>query len=368
MKSVGRFIKKFFIGCSVILLTTLFLHTSNFALAQGPLTVMTRNLCIGGEIEPLAFAETPDDFFAGAMTVLDQMAANNFQERAVALAAEIVEKNPHLVGLQEVYNFTINGANQGPPFRDYLEDLLLALENQGASYYVAATVNNSDLSVTLGTAEVHFIDRDLILARDDVETEVVDLTSLCEQSMDGCNYAAHISVESPIGIIIEIKRGFVAVDTLYGRFINTHLEVQFPASDNPLSAFYQSVQAMELIGLINVLNIIDPPEGPVIVVGDVNSSPEYASIPGIVSPYIQFLNANYTDIWTLRPGKPKGFTCCYDVDLSIPADLYERVDMIFSNLEPGRVKANVVGNDEAELTPSGMWPSDHAGVVARIEF
>ena len=186
--------------------------------------------------------------------------------------------------------------------------------------------------------------------------------------MDGCNYKFVLEANSPILGTIAIERGFVAVDTDYGRFFNTHLEVQFPAPDNPFSAFFQSAQAMELIGLINVLNFLDPPAGPVIVVGDINSSPEYESIPGIVSPYMQFINAGYMDVWTLRPGTPKGFTCCYEEDLSIPADLYERVDMIFSDVEPGRVKANVVGNDKADQTPSGLWPSDHAGLVVRIEF
>jgi endonuclease/exonuclease/phosphatase family metal-dependent hydrolase len=302
------------------------------------------------------------------MAALEQMAANNFPERAVAMAAEIVEKNPPLIGLQEVYNFMKNGENQEPPFRDYLSDLLQALEDKGASYYVAAIVENLDLSLPIDTALVRLIDRDVILAREDVETEIVDLTSLCRQSMDGCNYKFVLEANSPILGTIAIERGFVAVDTDYGRFFNTHLEVQFPAPDNPFSAFFQSAQAMELIGLINALNIIDRPAGPVIVVGDINSSPEYESIPGIVSPYMQFINAWYVDVWTLRPGNPKGFTCCYEEDLSISEDLYERVDMIFSDLEPSRVKANVVGNDKADQTPSGLWPSDHAGVVVRIEF
>jgi hypothetical protein len=50
--------------------------------------------------------------------------------------------------------------------------------------------------------------------------------------------------------------------------------------------------------------------------------------------------------------------------------LYERVDVIFVSESPiNMIKANAVGNDEANKTiPSGLWPSDHAGVVARGEF
>jgi hypothetical protein len=28
----------------------------------------------------------------------------------------------------------------------------------------------------------------------------------------------------------------------------------------------------------------------------------------------------------------------------------------------------LVGNEETDKTPSGLWPSDHAGVVTRLEF
>ena len=86
----------------------------------------------------------------------------------------VVEEIDRLVGLQEVYNLTINGENSLPPFRDYLNDLLDALDDQGANYYVAATVKNLDLNLTFGMMAVSVIDRDVILAREDVETEVVD--------------------------------------------------------------------------------------------------------------------------------------------------------------------------------------------------
>jgi endonuclease/exonuclease/phosphatase family metal-dependent hydrolase len=370
MRRVSIISPKVFIKGSVILLSTLFLLLPDFATAQD-FTVMTRNLYIGAEIQSLAAAGTEEEFIAGVQAALMQMAANNFPERALALAAEIVEKKPHLVGLQEVYNLTINGGNSLPPFRDYLEDLLNALEGQGADYYVAATVVNLNLSLTIAPVDVGVIDRDVILARGDVETEVVDLTSLCppwRQSMDGCNYQFVASANTPVGAIA-FQRGYVGVDTLYGRFFNTHLEVRDPDPDNLLSPLVQRLQAMELIFVLDALNVVDPPSGPIIVVGDINSSPEDPdTIPEFKPPYMQLEDAGNVDAWTLQPGKPKGFTCCYDEDLSIAADLYERVDVIFSSEEPDRVKANVVGNDEADQTPSGLWPSDHAGVVARMKF
>jgi hypothetical protein len=333
------------------------------------LTVMTRNLYLGAEIQSLSKVETVGEFYAGVQAALAQAAANNFPERAVTLATEIAEKKPHLVGLQEVFNYTVNGFNAQPPFRDYLDDLLQALDDQGTPYYVAAVVKNFDITLPINGMEFGVLDRDVILAREDVDTEIVNLGSFCiRPSLDGCNYQIVAQFPSPVGPIA-FERGFIAVDTIYGRLFSTHLEVRDPDPDNPLSAYIQSVQAAELLAMINAANVIYPPIGPVIVVGDINSSPEHQPAGGIIpTPYTQFINAGFDDAWTLSPGKPKGFTCCYAENLSELADLYERVDMIFTDTLPLNVKANVVGNDESGQTPSGLWPSDHAGVVATMEF
>jgi len=363
---------KIFNRGSIILLFIVLFQVPNLVMAEN-LTVMTRNLYLGAEIQSLAAAQTPGEFIEGVQAALEQIATNNFPERAVALAAEIKHKKPHLVGLQEVYNFTYNGENYEPPFRDYLNDLLDALEDQGASYYVAATVKNLDLSLPIGGILVGVIDRDVILAREDVETEVVDLIGLCpddRQSMDGCNYGVVAEVEDTPAGDISFQRGYVGVDTPYGLFFNTHLEVRYPDPFNPLSPLIQRAQAMELHLVLDALEMLYPSTGPTIVAGDINSSPDDVDIiGGLYSPYMQFELAEYVDVWTLRPGKSKkGYTCCYDEDLSKPADLYERIDMVFSNVEPKRVKANVVGNDEKDQTPLGLWPSDHAGVVAKLKY
>jgi hypothetical protein len=225
---------------------------------------------------------------------------------------------------------------------------------------------------------VRVTDRDVILARSDVVTTVVPLGTVCaEPSGDGCNYDVVASVNSPVGEI-KVERGFVAVDASIGsdnvRFVNTHMEEKEinPAQPNPMIRVIQSSQAFELISIL--ASFPNPSNLPIMVVGDTNSSPQdqtvvvgpYTAVP----PYEQFVDAGYIDAWTLRPGKPPGLTCCQDPDLLNPdSNLYERVDVTFLSDEPlGRVMANDVGNDEADKTPSGLWPSDHAGVVTRLEF
>jgi hypothetical protein len=341
------------------------------------LTVMTRNLYLGADLAPVQAATTPEEFYAAAQAALAQIAANNFPERAWALAAEIAEKKPHLVGLQEVFNFTFNGSNGPPPFRDHLADLMDALSAQGADYRIAAVVKDMDIQIPLDGNLIGVLDRDVILARNDVTTSVVPVAlSGCTQSMDGCNYTVVASAPNPLDGTIAIERGFVAVDAMVGdnpvRFVNTHLEERYPDPTNPLSRWIQAAQAAELVYVL--ANFPNPSNIPVIVTGDINSSPEDQILTlgqlDIVPPYMQLADGGYTDAWTLRPGKPPGLTCCQAEDLlNLGSILYERIDVAFTSVLPlGKVKANLVGNDEADKTPSGLWPSDHAGLVTRLEF
>lgn len=347
----------------------------NTATAQ-EITVMTRNLYLGADLTPLVTAHTEEELFQAVQAAIAQVAASNFPERAWALATEIAEKKPHLVGLQEVYNFTLDGLNGPTPFRNHLDDFMASLAAQGVNYTVAAVVENVNLAIPLGGNVLGIVDRDVILARSDVAASAVPLAlSGCRESMDGCNYQIIAVADTPFGEV-GLERGFVAVDALVGdtlvRFVETHLEERQPDPANPLSPLVQAAQAFELISILT--GFPNPYSAPVIVVGDINSD-QYDQIVTIgpytvVPPYTQFANAGYIDAWLLRPGNPPGLTCCQDPDLLNPDSiLYERVDVTFlSELPVGMVKVNVTGNDEEDKTFSGLWPSDHAGIVTRLEF
>ncbi len=358
-----------------------FLATNARAAATQDITVMTRNLYLGAELAPVLAAQTPEEFLAAAQAALAQVAANNFPERAQALAAEIVAKNPQLVSLQEAYNFTVNGQNGPPPFRDYLADLLAALAEQGANYKVAAVVKNADIQVPLGGNVVGVTDRDVILARGDISTSVVPFATVCAKpSIDGCNYQVVATATTPVGSIAQ-ERGFVAVDALLGstpvRFVDSHLELpgRELSPSNPL--FASIIQAAQAFELISILAQFPNPQGAKIVVSsDINSTPLDQVIDlgppygQVVPPYIQFALAGYTDAWTLRSGDSSGFTCCQAENLlNLESILSDRRDVTFSREMPyGMVKVNLVGNEQADKTPSGLWPSDHAGVVTRMQF
>jgi endonuclease/exonuclease/phosphatase family metal-dependent hydrolase len=358
----------------IVLVAMVFLLGATAAFADSEVTVMTRNLYLGTDLSPVLAAQTPEEFSAAVQAAAAQIAANNFPERARALAAEIVEKQPHLVGLQEVYDFTFNGRNGPPPYRDHLQDLMDALTAQGADYRIAAVVREADLLVPLAGNVVGVLDRDVVLARGDVVTSIVPVAlSGCRPSLDGCNYRVVAGAVTPVGAIT-IERGFVAVDAVINggpvRFVNTHLEERYPDPTNPLSPAVQAAQAFELTSILAVFP--NPENARVIVAGDFNSSPKDPTlIVGpytIVPPYLQIASSGYVDTWNLRPGDPAGLTCCQAENLlNLDSLLTERIDVIFTDRMPAdKVKVNMTGNEESDRTPSGLWPSDHAGVVTRL--
>ncbi len=361
--------------------------------AAADITVMTQNQYLGADLTPLFTASSPAMFNEAAVTVLQQVAANLPAERTQALAAEIAKAGPALVGLQEVDLFQCTNLAPSVPglgcddpfirgaFVDHLQETLSALHG---AYVSAAIVTNVHLtpgipvSINGFPVLVGVVDRDVILARSDVPATPVDFTAFCSKppSDQGCNYRVVIQVPNPLDPIhlppINVERGFVAVDaTVDGkayRFVNTHLEEKHP---DPREAEVQAAQAEELI---QVLQNTTPQDRSLLVVGDTNSSPVDPLISGsILTPYMQFVNADFSDAWKLRPGKVPGLTCCQLADLSNHnSELYERVDMLFSLDPPEKVKqTRVVGATVSDKTPPpgrGLWPSDHGAVISELQF
>jgi hypothetical protein len=264
---------------------------------------------------------------------------------------------------------------------------------------VVATVKNSDFEAPADldgdlTPEslVRVVDRDVILVKAGLIAGPLPLAALfgCRASENGCNYATVASTTVPGLGTIAFERGYVGAEVHAGGrqywVFNTHLEVREPDPDNPFSRIIQAAQATELATVVG----FTPATRTAIVTGDFNSSPEDAVLPvppplqqvlppEIHPPYRQFtagvnyygapLGVAFDDAWTLRPGRPPGLTCCQDADLRNPWPvLDERIDLVFSREAPTNVKANVVGNNPEDRTPSGLWPSDHAGVVVRYWF
>ena len=201
------------------------------------ITVMTRNLYLGTDLDPIIGApdlpsllQAVDDGFANVV-------ATDFPTRAGAIADEIADTQPDLVGLQEVSLWRTDVPPDGEvsPAEtvafDFLQILLGAMEARGLSYAPVVSVDNFDAEVPAGfppTMDVRLTDRDVILARTDLKTAELMLSNPMAANFE----TAATIPDTPIGTIT-IPRGWTSVDVkLRGkefRLVNTHLEVaSFP--------------------------------------------------------------------------------------------------------------------------------------------
>jgi endonuclease/exonuclease/phosphatase family protein len=323
------------------------------------ITVMTRNVYHGvdAEIFDVTRATSFADLLNKVAAVYQGYQLRNFPERDAALAAEIDATRPDLIGLQEAVLVRTDFPADGPATPaatvalDYLQLLLDALSARGLEYQVVAQSIGFDaeLPSALGF-DVRHTDREVILARADLPA--ADLKWSNPQTG---SFAVNCTIPSTITGPGEIKRGWASVDPkVLGksfRFITTHLD----GDCLPFTSEIQRAQAAE------VLTGPAATQLPVIYVGDHNSPADGTGVA-----YNSTIAAGFRDAWT-DAGVGAGLTCCQADDLlNLVSQLTSRIDVVLFRGAFVVRDAQVVGDDPTKRTLSGLWPSDHAGVVARL--
>ena len=331
------------------------------------ITVMSRNLYLGANLDQAIaaiFSGNPDAISQAATATWASVMATNFPERAEVLADEIAHSQPHLVGLQEVSLYRTGppdtfSENPTPSRRvrlDYLEILLQELNERGLHYAPVAVTKNFDVENPGETApgvlqDIRLTDRDVILARTDLPSSELKLSNV-----QTANF--HTNATLPIGNsgqFVTIWRGWGSVDvTSRGhkfRFINTHLEQE---------GFFSQVQIAQgnevLSGPANT-------SLPVILVGDYNSRADGTGTP----TYSNLTGAGFTDAWSVTHPGELGNTFGHEpLLLNTTVNLTQRIDLVLFRGSVSAVNADVVGDELGDRTPSGLWPSDHAGLMATL--
>ena len=323
------------------------------------LTVMTRNLFVGTDVDQLIGITDPNQVPVVAAELWELLLANQAEARMAAIAREIAAYRPHLVGLQEASTFRTQTPadfqlNAQDVVIDFVPTLLAELAALGHEYRVVAEVRNMDvelprLNPDFSLTDVRVTDYDVILARADVET----------MNAIAMNYEASWFLQPGV----EIPRGVTAVDAVVGgqqfRFVNTHPE--------PVETFGGSIQAQQATELVDFL-ASEP--APTILLGDLNTE------AGSGDTYQLLVAEGFIDTFDYRrTGSGGELTCCHSVDLSSDAvPLVKRIDHIlvrdFDALwpRPGSppTEVTVLGDMANEKADGGVWPSDHAGIVARF--
>jgi len=335
--------------------------------------VMTRNLYLGADLIPVVTAMTLDEIPVRVAALYKTMQASDIPARAKALAEEIATAQPDLVGLQEAvvfykqvpsdFNFAAPAVNADKVELDFLQLLLDELTARGTEYVPAVISKNTDVEFPAADDvqpfDVRMTDRDVILARKGARVETANPMS----TLYPTRLPFSIPVGSQIGVPVNLVRALARVDaTVAGArftFANTHLEVGSGGNNPQAQALLAPLQEGQARDLVNLLK---PVAGPVVLVGDFNSAAD-----GSTTMSYATVASSFTDTYAkLNPGMP-GFTCC--TDITAPAPTYrERIDIVFfRGAGVGPQAVEYVGTDPAKRTPSGLWPSDHAGVVATLQ-
>jgi endonuclease/exonuclease/phosphatase family metal-dependent hydrolase len=350
--------------------------------------VMTRNLYLGGDImrpldafqHPFPGLDGPTSFAIANFQLFGVVTFTNFPARAEKLAAEIATEQPDLVGLQEVATWS-HGPLQlpgQPGFAepnativdyDFLEILLDELEEQGQDYDVVENQTESDVEGPALNPTNPAASFDARLTMHDVILRRVDGVKVLDSGSAQYDTSVDFSVA---GAQFSFIRGYnwadVVVDHQKFRFINTHLE--------SLSSDVALGQAQELLAGPAALR-----SKPVVLVCDCNSDPLNGDIKPTDTvahwaPYRLLTGSGgFTDEWLQFAPAEEGWTSglsefVNDSPAEALARFDHRIDMVFGRRPSGKpipvVDATVVGRDPAQRTAGGLWPSDHAGVVAEL--
>ncbi|MFU8874596.1 endonuclease/exonuclease/phosphatase family protein [Micromonospora sp. SL4-19] len=339
--------------------------------------VMTRNLFLGADLAPALSATSLNAFVDANGAVLRQTTATNFPTRAKGLAAEILEKEPDLVGLQEVALWRTGPASVNPLFGgpktattvryDFLQILLSHL-NAGKERYRPVAIQEEfdfeapanengvrgDGPAATPDAELNgrLTMRDVILARVDGGVHTY--------SPSGGTFQ-HLLTLPILGVPVTVTRGWTQVDAKVRggdrfRFVNTHLEAFDPRTLHPS---IRALQAGELVAPGG------PATGdlPVVLLGDFNSDDDTV-VPDDQQAYRVLLGAGFVERSTADP-----LSCClhsYDLTTGTAAEFDHQVDHVMTD-SPRTVRL-VESSVTGRTKQNGYWDSDHAGVFSALRI
>jgi endonuclease/exonuclease/phosphatase family metal-dependent hydrolase len=353
------------------------------------LTVMTRNIYLGGDINrPIraALHRTGQD---GVLALghanhelRETVDRTDFATRGKLLAEEIAAARPDLVGLQEVALWRHGPIQLNQIGRldatvvdyDFLAILLADLAARGFRYEIVRIQQESDVEApaftgnpfagTAGSArDVRLTDRDVILVRGDAGIRI--------EGTGGANYSQRLEVrlgDTTFGFIRGYAWADVAVGSAKIRFATTHLESQ--------SAQLARAQAEELL---------NGPAGntglSTVIVCDCNSNPASpaarSALPiGSGAAYRLITNGHgFTDLWLQQPGRagPGNTAWLSELLNNERARFHRRIDLVLAkSVPPMQIvasRAEITGDELSDRDPaSKLWPSDHAGVVVQLQI
>jgi endonuclease/exonuclease/phosphatase family metal-dependent hydrolase len=360
------------------------------------LTVMTRNLYLGADLNPALQANNVDQAINAGGEIVRQVHATRFPSiRAAAIAAEIKKRKPDLVGLQEVAWWRTGPvdlaaalgtpvASQTDPLGgDFLTNLLNAVNSgkkkgkkKPVRYKLAVVKNEFDFELPVnddgsgnGLAGADHNERltmrDAILVRKGVGVK------FSNPSTGTFSMLLRVSLAGGVRNV-DVTRGWTAIDVkARGRslhFVNTHLEAFDSQGNNQTNqgttlgkGDIRAAQATQLVAPGGAAKS----SRPVILLGDVNSDDDTVANNGDRNAYNALLAGGFTERSTANP-----LSCCLNDPFLIGGpnavnDFDHQVDHVLAN--KGKVKF-VKGFVDGRAPVNGLFPSDHAALTSVLKI
>jgi hypothetical protein len=350
--------------------------------------VMTRNLFLGADLSPALNAGSVSEFIPANGEIINEVDLTTFPTRSRALADEILQKKPDLVGLQEVALWRedpiasldpVFPPGGGPPQPratieryDFLELLMNKLNRGENRYKVAVKQKEFDFEAPgdengrpddgeiTGTPFPEVDDaelngrltmRDVILVKKSKRVKT--------KAPTGGHFANLLEVTVGGVVTIPVTRGWTRVEAKVGRgpwftFANTHFEA---FDDETQTPSIRQLQARE----------IGQPGGyaesnrPTVLVGDLNSDDDSVA-PDDQKAFNELVGHGWVSRSTEDP-----MSCCVNDMFAAPSSQFDHhIDHVLTNT-PSDVKllaSSVTGRQRV----GGIYPSDHAGVFSRLKI
>jgi len=308
-----------------------------------PFRVATYNLYLGADLSLVLGGQGPDEIREHLGEVLRQIEATAFPKRVDALAALIARERVDLLGLQEVCTWSADGDT----LWNFQADLLAALDAAGEPYDLVVEQSTfkgaGEVAVDgRGTVRLYLAGSNVVLRRRASHVAVVRTDSgLFEEAL---------TLPALGDGEVSITRGWCRADCVVGEqrfdFVNTHTEAHDQRS--------REGQRDELVAALSDHAV------PVALVGDFNSRPHEVGMPG-----------QFVDAWVAAghvADGPEAGTYGQQADLAnVESTLHERIDYVWVR-DLTVLGCRRIGDLPDDRSDAGLWPSDHAGVVAELEM
>ncbi len=341
--------------------------------------VMTRNIFLGADLSPGLEADGAEEFVAAAGEIFREVDQTNFPLRAKGLAAEVKQKKPDLIGLQEValwrtgpvdLDAALTNTPKATEVRyDFLQILLDELKAKGLKYKAVVVKEEFDFE---GPADTDDDDatgspfgadlngrltmRDVILVNKD---------SKVDAKLKNGQSGTYSNLFTPVvgGLVpVPVTRGWTAGDVTVSkgkgkhevtrkfRFVNTHFEA---FDDETQVPSIRAQQAAEVLG-------VAANKKTTILLGDFNSNVPGVQ-PGDEQAYQTLLDGGFSQRSIVEP-----ITCCVSNLFTSPQSEFDhQVDHIMSNTNKVKlVNSSATGRDQV----NGIYNSDHAGVFSTLKL